>query len=199
MPRKKKTSKKKTSKSGSKADFIRSMPANMPVKKVVEEAKKVGLAITDNHVYGVRSAAKKAGKKTAKAAVKKTTKKATPKAKPKVKARPKPEVSKKAFVLSFSADTSAAEILDKAKAARIALTRKYIYNVRGQAKVAKKIPKKTAKKTKAAPTPKPVVRTTPRTGSAEERFVDLVLDIGLVRAGELLAKIKERVKGLRLV
>lgn len=140
MPRKK-TTKKKT-KFGAKAKFVRSMPASMSARKVVEEAAKAGISISENHVYSVRAATKKTGKKVAKGAVKK---KAAPKA---AKAKGKT---------------------------------------------------KTTKKRKTAPAPKPVVRTTPRTGSPEERFVDLVLDIGLARSTELLSKIKERVKQLRLV
>lgn len=136
MPRKK-TTKKKT-KFGAKAKFVRSMPASTSARKVVEEAAKAGISISENHVYSVRAATKKA----AKTAVKK-------------KAAPK------------------------------------VAKTKGKTK--------TTKKRKTAPAPKPVVRTTPRTGSPEERFVDLVLDIGLTRAGELLAKLRERVKQLRLV
>jgi Meckel syndrome type 1 protein len=39
----------------SKADFIRSQPATMGAKAVVEAAKAVGLTISENHVYGVRA------------------------------------------------------------------------------------------------------------------------------------------------
>ncbi len=136
MPRKK-TTKKKT-KFGAKAKFVRSMPASMSARKVVEEAAKAGISISENHVYSVRAATKKASKKAAKGAVKK--------------------------------------------------------------KAARKVTKAKGKtKRKTAPAAKAMVRATPRTGSPEERFVDLVLDIGLVRAGELLAKLRERVKQLRLV
>lgn len=57
----KKTAKAGKPKFGAKADFVRAQPASMSAKEVVEAAKKAGLVMTENHVYNVRSAAKKAG------------------------------------------------------------------------------------------------------------------------------------------
>ena len=57
----KKTSNKNSGKFGAKADFIRSQPASMSAKDVVEAAKKVGLKVTVNHVYNIRAAEKKEG------------------------------------------------------------------------------------------------------------------------------------------
>lgn len=45
---------------GAKADFVRAQPASMSAKEVVEAAKKAGLTMSENHVYSVRSSAKKA-------------------------------------------------------------------------------------------------------------------------------------------
>lgn len=45
---------------GAKADFIRSKPATMPARQVVDEAAKEGMKLTINHVYAVRSQAKSA-------------------------------------------------------------------------------------------------------------------------------------------
>jgi hypothetical protein len=61
----KKTPKTGKAKFGAKADFVRAQPASMSAKEVVEAAKKAGLVMTENHVYNVRSAAKKAGSKKA--------------------------------------------------------------------------------------------------------------------------------------
>lgn len=60
MPRKTKT----PTQNGkmSKADFVRSQPADMPAKEVVAKAKAAGLSISDNYVYTLRYEAKKAGK-----------------------------------------------------------------------------------------------------------------------------------------
>lgn len=56
-----KTHKPGKPKFGAKADFVRKQPASMSAKEVVEAAKKAGLTMTENHVYNVRSAAKKGG------------------------------------------------------------------------------------------------------------------------------------------
>ena len=55
----KKTSNKNSGKFGAKADFIRTQPASMSAKDVVEAARKVGLKVTVNHVYNIRAAEKK--------------------------------------------------------------------------------------------------------------------------------------------
>lgn len=57
----KKASNKSSGKFGAKADFIRSQPAAMSAKEVVEAAKKAGLKVTVNHVYNIRAAEKKEG------------------------------------------------------------------------------------------------------------------------------------------
>jgi len=57
----KKASNKNSGKFGAKADFIRSQPASMSAKEVVEAARKVGLKVTVNHVYNIRAAEKKEG------------------------------------------------------------------------------------------------------------------------------------------
>ncbi len=58
---------------GTKAAFVRSMPADMPAKQVVEQAAKQGVKLSENHVYAVRSAAKKPARTATKATVKKSS------------------------------------------------------------------------------------------------------------------------------
>lgn len=58
---------------GSKARFVRGMPAEMPAKQVVEEAAKQGIKLSENHVYAVRSEAKKTKKGATKADPKKSS------------------------------------------------------------------------------------------------------------------------------
>ena len=57
----KKSNNKNSGKFGAKAEFIRSQPASMSAKDVVDAAKKVGLKVTVNHVYNIRAAGKKDG------------------------------------------------------------------------------------------------------------------------------------------
>ena len=99
MPRKKRT----PTESGkmSKADFVRSQPADMPAKEVVAKAKAAGLSISDNYVYTLRYEAKKAGKT------------------PGVSKGPK----KKASVKSTRASSNGVEDLLRAAASEIGLSR----------------------------------------------------------------------------
>lgn len=60
---------------GAKSEFIRSQPADMPAKQVVEAAKQAGLTLSENLVYATRADAKKK-------AVKGSSRSATPKRKP---------------------------------------------------------------------------------------------------------------------
>jgi hypothetical protein len=55
MATKKSTEKKPLTKTA----FVRSLPANMPAKLVVEKAKAVGLKLTPGYVYEIRSASKR--------------------------------------------------------------------------------------------------------------------------------------------
>jgi hypothetical protein len=193
----KKTSPKK--KPQSKTQFVLGLPKTMPVKDVVKAAKKAGIAITESYVYNIRYTAQQKGKKRPAVAPKLAAKK-VPATTPKAKVAK--QVSKTKYVLSLPKALTAAEVVEKAKGDGISLTAKYVYNIRGQAKGAKKkaraAKKPVATTTVAKVVAKAPVRATPRTGSSEERFVDLVLDIGLARSTELLSKIKERVKVLTL-
>jgi hypothetical protein len=56
----KKPGKKTSDKFGAKADFIRSMPESMSAKEVADAAAKQGIKISVNHVYNLRTAARKA-------------------------------------------------------------------------------------------------------------------------------------------
>lgn len=98
---------KKTTKPQSKAAFIRSLPAAMPVKDVVAKAKEAGLKIADTYVYWARSAAKKGSAK--RKSVKQAARRATPRTGPAV-SRP------------IATRTSAEDLL-KAVAAEIGLGR----------------------------------------------------------------------------
>lgn len=64
-PAKRKPGRPPKVKFGAKADFIRSMPASMSAREIVEEAAKRGMRFTVNHVYNTRGYKK--GKGPAKA------------------------------------------------------------------------------------------------------------------------------------
>jgi hypothetical protein len=153
--------KKKTGKVyGSKTQFVMSLPHEVSAKDVVARAKAKGLALTEAHVYKIRSTNKSKG-----AAIK-GGKTATKKAAPAKKASKKATTgkgassqSKRDFVLSMG-NAPAAEVLKQAKKAGLGLSKAYLYTIRaesgGSAKKAagksasksasKKAPKKAAKK-----------------------------------------------------
>jgi hypothetical protein len=113
-----------------------------------------------------------------------------PKKKSAGKTTPKKQ-SKAAFVRSLPATTPAKEVVAKAKAANLALSENYVYNVRATTKssVRKKgrgdgAPKQSPKKPSS------------RSGSSEANFRRLVVDLGLARARALLGEVESGLQAL---
>ena len=138
--------KKKTGKVyGSKTQFVMSLPHEVSAKDVVARAKAKGLALTEAHVYKIRSTNKSKGAKGKSAAKKAPAKKASKKA-----ASGKASgVNKRDWVLS-QGNAPAAEVLKQAKKAGLSLSKAYLYTIRaeggGKKGAAKKATKKAAKK-----------------------------------------------------
>ncbi len=100
----------------------------------------------------------------------------------------KNKISKTAYVLALPADLPVAAVVEKAKKDGIKITPQYVYNIRAAAGKGKK-----AKKAKAAKLPRAAEPAAPKTstfsalqGSGESTFMELVLNIGVIRARELL-------------
>lgn len=176
---------------GNKTKFVLGLPRDLSAKEVVEEAKKNGIAITEAHVYKIRSTAKAKGKGPAKA------QKSGPRgAGGAVKARRASAgggQSKRDFVLSFGPETPASEILRKAKEAGIGLSKAYLYTIRSSGGASQK------RGRVAAPTVSSDVKSAVRRargviGSLETQFVDAAIDMGLAKATELLDRLRSRVK-----
>jgi protein-tyrosine-phosphatase len=89
-------------------------------------------------------------------------------------------VSKRDFILSMP-EAKANEVVAAAKRQRITLTQAYVYMVRSREN---KVPRRAAKTERALPKPRIVGR------QAEQTLIDTALDIGLVRAQELLAAVR---------
>ena len=108
------------SKGVNKADFIRSLPTDMPAKEVVAKAEKAGISLTEAYVYAIRTAAKakaaKAGKKTAR------------------RGRVAGAPTKADFIRGLSADIPAKEVVALAAKAGISLTESHVYTVRSSGK-----------------------------------------------------------------
>lgn len=97
------------------------------------------------------------------------------------------------FVRSVGPSVSAKEVVAKAKAAGIALTDSYVYNVRSSVKTAAN---KAAAKPRAATKTRvahPVARSVANTGSVESLLKAVAAEIGLGRAFDILVAERARV------
>jgi hypothetical protein len=181
------TTKKTSTKTPSKSDFIRSQPAALSAAEVVAKAKAQGIKLDRVLVYKVRIRAKAKGKSPKTVAAKKTTISVT---KPSIST--KPPKSKAAFVRGLPASTPAKDVVKLAKAAGILLGISYVYNIRGAAKMARK----------RAAAKSPAVRTVmnggaPRVSASAENLLKAVAaEIGLGPAIDILHSERARVRAV---
>lgn len=84
--------------------------------------------------------------------------------------------SKASFVRSLPRTLTAKEVVQRAKAAGMSLSTAYVYVLRSKAAGGSK-----PKGLKPGPKPK---------GGLEHQFVNLVLDVGIARASELLGRVR---------
>jgi hypothetical protein len=181
--------KKASSKPVSKSAFVRGLSTAMPAKEVVAKAKSAGLKISDRYVHVIRSIAKRAAKSGNGHA-----------SGPRRGGRP--ISSKRTFVLSLPASMAASEVIGRAKSQGMTLTTNYVYKIRSRGAAANGT--NGYGRTSSMP-PAPVLKamrgsrrgaqSAPSNGQ-EERFVALVLDVGLSRATALLDQLRDRVQGL---
>ena len=164
-----------------KSAFIRQQPSTMSAAEVVAKAKATGMTIRPGLIYEVRRAAK-VRKGAAKKPITKngtTSKSAT-------------KQSKAAFVRSLPASTPAKDVAKLAKTAGIRLDVRYVYNVRGAAKMKAKKNRAAAKVTTSTPTSlngdAPSVNT-----NAEALLKAVAAEIGLGNAIEILSGERARV------
>lgn len=107
-------------------------------------------------------------------------------------------ISKTKFVLDLPATTPAEEVVTKAAASGLTLSKAYVYTIRANSKRAGKKAKRTARGTSSAPTasaPKAAAATrgaAPRGGSHDAQFVNFIAEIGLTRAEELLKSVRAK-------
>ncbi|HTU64077.1 MAG TPA: hypothetical protein VMF89_36680 [Polyangiales bacterium] len=170
---------------GNKTKFVLGLSRDLSAKQVVDEAKKNGITITEAHVYKIRSTAKgKAGAPKGKGA------------RAGAKPGPKPSgdgLSKRDFVLSFGPDTKASDILKKAKEQGIGLSKAYLYTIRSAGGASQK------RGRGAAGTRGRVAsagRAVSSFASHEAQFVEAAVHVGLAKAGELLDRLRARLKSL---
>jgi hypothetical protein len=188
--RKKASSKSVSSKAVSKSAFVRGLSTTLPAKEVVAKAKAAGLKISDRYVHVIRSIAKRAGHKGNGAA-------------PSPRRGGRPISSKRTFVLSLPSSLSATDVIERAKAQGMTLTTNYVYKIRSRGAAASSRPGNSAPRIDLAVKAgrgkgrERIVVSKAGDGSAQdERFVALVLDVGLSRAAALLDQLRDRVQGI---
>ena len=171
---------------GNKTKFVLGLSRDLSAKQVVDEAKKNGITITEAHVYKIRSTAK--GKANAP--------KAKGGARTGAKPGPKPSgdgVSKRDFVLGFGPDTKASDILKKAKEQGIGLSKAYLYTIRSAGGASQKRGRASAG---AGGRVASAGRAVSSFASHEAQFVEAAVHVGLAKAGELLDRLRARLKSL---
>ena len=101
-------------------------------------------------------------------------------------------VNKSAFVRSQPTTMSAREVVEKGAAQGIGLSEKYVYNIRAKAKA--------SGRTGAGPgrpgrrPGRPPGSRSAGAGSAEERFAELALEVGLTKAEALLGRLRSAIR-----
>jgi hypothetical protein len=186
-----KKSKKASSKPVSKSAFVRGLPTTLPARDVVAKAKAAGLKLSDRYVHVIRSIAKRAAKKGNGAT-------------PAARRGGRPISSKRTFVLSLPASLPATDVIERAKTQGMTLTTNYVYKIRSRGAAASERAPAPATRIEL---PSKALRGKGRgravslrdgDGSQDERFVALVLDVGLSRAAALLDQLRNRVQGIRI-
>jgi hypothetical protein len=170
---------------GNKTKFVLGLSRDLSAKQVVDEAKKNGITITEAHVYKIRSTAK--GKASAPKAKGGASRAAG-------KPGPKPSgdgQSKRDFVLGFGPDTKASDILKKAKEQGIGLSKAYLYTIRSAGGASQKRGRSAAGgRGKVAS----AGRAVSSFASHEAQFVEAAVHVGLAKAGELLDRLRARLR-----
>ena len=165
----------------SKADFVRSLPASTPAKKVIAKAKAAGLSVSETYVYALRRSAKGGAKRKGTSVA----------AKPAAAASSKPNLPTKSdFVRGVSRSTTAKEVVAKAKAAGIKLDIQYVYKLRSRSK--------SGRRRVAVATQAPVVVAKTKTNGVHSSTEDLLravaAELGLGHALEILQRERAQVR-----
>jgi hypothetical protein len=177
---------------GNKTKFVLGLPRDLSAKQVVDEAKKQGITITEAHVYKIRSTAKAKGKGPGR------SERGAARGRPAAAKGGRSSAgssgqSKRDFVLGFSSDTPASEILRKAKDAGIGLSKAYLYTIRSSSGASQRRGRG-ASSGSAGADMKAAMRRTRGGSSLESTFMDAAIDLGLSKATELLNRLRSRVK-----
>jgi hypothetical protein len=104
-------------------------------------------------------------------------------------------ISKVAFVKSLPPETAVTDVVAKAKAAGIEISKNYVYLIRSQGGAKGGTAKRKGRppsKTKVAVAPRATSASSRASGSLEVQFGNLVAEIGLARAEDLLRGVRAK-------
>jgi hypothetical protein len=110
---------------------------------------------------------------------------------PRKKGAGKRGVNKSQFVRDQPATMRARDVVEKGKAQGIALSEKYVYNIRAKAKARGGAPRRKPGRPAGS-------GRASGGGGGEARFVDLALDLGLSKAEALLARLRSAIRSAAL-
>jgi hypothetical protein len=205
---------KTTKKLQSKADFVRGLSSTMPAAAVIEKGKTVGIRLSKNYIYRVRTWANAAAKSKAKkadgtsAALPRRgqhqdgTSAALPRrGQHKSEKEPtagkggaaQPSAGSKASWVRAHPNLSPKEVVEKAAAAGIKFGVHYVYNVRRHQKSGagnRRREARTLVERKGAAVPRPITTAS----TAESLLKAVAAEIGLGQALEILAGERARVR-----
>jgi hypothetical protein len=191
---------KTTKKLQSKADFVRSLSSTMPAAAVIEKGKTVGIRLSKNYIYRVRTWANAAAKSKARKAD--GTSAALPR-RGQQQSEKEPAAGKggaaqesagsKASWVRAHPNLSPKEVVEKAAAAGIKFGVHYVYNVRRHQKSGagnRRREARTLVERKGAAVPRPITTAS----TAESLLKAVAAEIGLGQALEILAGERARVR-----
>ena len=162
-----------------KSAFVRSLAFDTPSAQVIAKAKAKGMTLTRNDVHAIRAIARR--------------KQAKGKAGGGARAARRGGINKSAFVRSLPGSLSAAEVISRARSKGIKLSAAQVYTIRANAR--RKADSGTTSRDRSA-IAGVVKRGRSGGGASESAFLQMALELGLVRAEDILGSLRERAVGL---
>ena len=157
-----------------KSAFVRSLAFDTPSAQVIAKAKAKGMTLTRNDVHAIRAIARR--------------KQAKGKAGGTARASKRSGVNKSAFVRSLPGSLSAAEVISRARSKGIKLSAAQVYTIRANAR--------RKADSGSSPRERALIGTVVKRGrggsGSESAFLQMALELGLVRAEDILGSLRQR-------
>jgi hypothetical protein len=159
-----------------KSAFVRSFAFDTPSAQVIAKAKAKGMTLTRNDVHAIRAIARR--------------KQAKGKTGGPARAAKRGGVNKSAFVRSLPGTLSAAEVISRARSKGIKLSAAQVYTIRANARRKAENGGSTRDRTAIGAVVKR--RRTASGGGSEAAFLQMALELGLLRAENILSSLRDR-------